>query len=250
MNSPKPLIVIIEDEKELAGLISDHLERTGMKTLVCHSAAHAMCFLERNFANLLLIDLGLPDSDGFTLVEELKQKDINIPIIFVTGSNSEADIIRGLTIGGDDYITKPFSYAELVARIQTVLRRSETAEDQMVTKNASLATEPFDFCGATVNPQRLEVEFPNGNVSKIGRKDFGILSYLSGHKGRILTRKSLIHAVWGIHADVTSRSIDQYIVKIRDNFTQNGCDLSPFNTIHGVGYIYDPENIVQNRRTS
>lgn len=248
MSTPKPLIVVVEDEKELATLTAERLEAAGMNTLVCHDGAHALRFLQKNFANLLLLDLGLPDRDGFSLVEELKQSDVNLPTIFVTGNNSEVDIIKGLSMGGDDYITKPFSFAELVARIQAVLRRAETAGDQKVTKNASLAEEPFQFCGATINPQRMEVTYPNGVTSKIGRKDLGILTYLWSNQGVVLTRKSLIHSVWGIHADVRSRSLDQYIVKIRDNFTQNGCDLAPFNTIHGVGYIYDPENVAGSRR--
>lgn len=243
MSNPKPLIVIVEDEKELATLMAERLEAANMNTLVCNDGAHAIRFLRKNFANLLLLDLGLPDRNGFSLVEELKQNDVNVPTIFVTGNNSEVDIIKGLSMGGDDYITKPFSFAELVARIQAVLRRAETVGDQKVTKNASVSKEPFTFCGATINPQRLEVTFPNGKSGKLGRKDLGILTYLANHQGVVLTRKSLIHSVWGIHADVRSRSLDQYIVKIRDSFSQNGCDLRPFNTIHGVGYIYDPDNL-------
>ncbi len=245
MSASKPLIVIVEDEKELAGLVSDRLEAAGMNTLVCHDAAHAFRFLTKNFANLILLDLGLPDRDGFSLVEELKNKGVEVPTIFVTGSSSEVDIVKGLSMGGDDYITKPFSFPELVARIQAVLRRAETVSDNKITRNASVAEEPFEFCGAKINPQRLEVIFPNEKVGKLGRKDLGILTYLANNKGVVLTRKSLIHSVWGIHADVRSRSLDQYIVKIRDTFSQNGCDLRPFNTIHGIGYIYDPENVAK-----
>jgi DNA-binding response OmpR family regulator len=243
MSAPKPLIVVVEDEKELAAMVAERLEAAGMNTLVCHDGAHASRFLKKNFANLLLLDLVLPDRDGFSLVEELKLGGVEVPTIFVTGNSSEVDIVKGLSMGGDDYITKPFSFAELVARVQAVLRRAETVSDNKITRNASLTEEPFDFCGATINPQRMEVTFPNGNTGKLGRKDLGILSYLWSNKGVVLTRKSLIHSVWGIHADVRSRSLDQYIVKIRDNFTQNGCDLRPFNTIHGIGYIYDPENV-------
>lgn len=245
MSTPKPLIVVVEDEKELANMVSDRLEAAGMNTLVCNDGAHAFRFLRKNFANLLLLDLGLPDRDGFSLVEDLRQEGVDVPTIFVTGNNSEVNIIKGLTMGGDDYITKPFSFAELVARVQAVLRRAETVSDHKVTKNASITEEPFDFCGATINPQRLEVTFPNGTVAKIGRKDLGILTFLANNKGVVLTRKSLIHSVWGIHADVRSRSLDQYVVKIRERFSQNGCDLRAFNTIHGIGYIYDPENVAK-----
>ncbi len=237
----KPLVVIVEDEADLAKLIALNLEEAGMMAMTYNSGAPATRFLKKNFANLLLLDLGLPDQDGFALLESLKKSNIEIPTIFVTGSHSEVNIIKGLESGGDDYITKPFSFPELIARINAVLRRTETLKDQKVTKNASLTEEPFNFCGARIIPQRLEIEYPNGELNSLGRKELGILQFLHANQSVVLSRKSLIHSVWGIHADVRSRSLDQYIVKIRDSLTKNGCDLSPFRTIHGVGYIYDPE---------
>ncbi len=145
-------------------------------------------------------------------------------------------------MGGDDYITKPFSFPELIARIHAVLRRAETAHDFHITKNAALSQETFQFCDVDVNPVRLEIAFPNGKIEKIGRKELGILTYLASNIGTVLTRRSLIHAVWGIHADVRSRSLDQYIVKIRECYSRNDHTLEGFRTIHGVGFIYDPDN--------
>lgn len=239
-SEPKPLILIVEDEKELASIVSEQLEAAGMQTQVYHRAANVVRFLKSNFANLMLLDVNLPDSTGFSLIEELRQENIEVPTIFVTASDSEIDKIKGLEIGGDDYITKPFSFPELVARINAVLRRAETAKDFNITRNARLSEEPFDFCGATIHPNRLEMEFPEGAVEKIGRKELGIITHLASNPHTVLTRKSLIHAVWGIHADVRSRSLDQYIVKIRDHFHRHNLSLDAFRTIHGVGYIYDP----------
>lgn len=237
---PKPLIVIVEDEAELAMLIANHLERAGMHTQVCNRATHAVRFLKKNFANLLLLDINLPDQSGFAMLEELKAADIAVPVIFLTGNVEETSKIRGLDMGGDDYVTKPFSYAELTARIRAVLRRTESKADLNLTKNVRVSDEPFDFCGARITPVRLEISFPSGKVEKLGRKELGILSYLNGHPGQVITRKALIHSVWGIHADVKSRSLDQYIVKVRDLFTAHGLNLNPFRTVHGIGYIFDP----------
>ncbi|MDO8545129.1 MAG: response regulator transcription factor [Opitutaceae bacterium] len=242
-SEPKPLIVIVEDEAELAALISDHLERSGMNTQVCNRAQHALKFLKRNFANLLLLDINLPDQSGFSLVENLKEADITVPIIFLTGNVEEPSKVKGLDMGGDDYVTKPFSYAELVARIRAVLRRAESKMDLNVTKNVRVTDEPFDFCGAKVVPERLEITFPDGNVQKIGRKELGILAYLNAHPGQVITRKALIHSVWGMHADVKSRSLDQYIVKVRDLFSAHGLELTAFRTVHGIGYIFDPTGV-------
>ena len=240
-STPKPLIVVVEDEPELANLIAQYLERAEMRVQVCNRAGHAMKFLQRNFANLILLDLMLPDQPGFALYTDLKAANINVPVIFLTANVEEASKVHGLDLGADDYVTKPFSYAELVARIRAVLRRADYKEDLNLTKNVRVNDEPFAFCGARVNPVRLEIEFPGGEAAALGRKELGILSYLSEHPGEVITRKALIHSVWGQHADVRSRSLDQYIVKVRDLFKRKGLDLSDFRTVHGIGYIFDPK---------
>ncbi|MDB4384612.1 response regulator transcription factor [Opitutaceae bacterium] len=236
---PKPLILVVEDEEELAKLISVHLEEAGMQAQICGRAEHAARFLKRNFANLMLLDITLPDQSGFALLEELRAGDTAIPTIFLTGNDLETAKVKALELGGDDYVTKPFGYAELVARIRAVLRRSESRDDLKITKNARVIDEPFEICGGNVQPGRLEILFDD-KIEKIGRKELGILSYLHDHEGVVITRKALIHAVWGIHADVKSRSLDQYIVKIRDLFKRNDRSFDAFRTVHGVGYIFDP----------
>jgi len=242
---PKPLILIVEDEKELAQMVSTHLEEAGMDTQVFHRGANVLRYLRKSFANLLLLDVNLPDQSGFELLEDLKRHDIQIPVIFVTAADSEINKIKGLDLGGDDYLTKPFSVNELVARIHAVLRRAETSRDNHVTRNASVSHAPFRFCGAEVLPERLTLEFADGSSEKIGRKELGILTCLYDHIGSVVTRKSLIHSVWGLHADVRSRSLDQYVVKIRNLYEQHGTPTTAFRTLHGIGYIYDPDNVSQ-----
>jgi DNA-binding response OmpR family regulator len=237
---PRPLIVVVEDEEELLKLISEHLENAGMNVQGYTRCAPALRFLQHNFANLLLLDVTLPDASGFDLLKDLKAQDINVPVIFVTGNTMEQDKVKGLDMGGDDYVTKPFSYPELTARIHAVLRRAEGKADFNVTKNVRTTDEPFTFLGTQVHPERLEIQFPNGNTHKIGRKELGILAYLQSHTGVVITRKELIHSVWGIHADIRSRSLDQYIVKVRAAFEKNGLSLDCFKTVHGIGYIFEP----------
>lgn len=240
-SEPTPLIVIVEDEPELAKLMSNYLEEAGMRTQVCHRSQQALRFLADNFANLLLLDITLPDKSGFDLLEELRAKDVQTPVIFVTGNSVEESKLRGLNMGGDDYITKPFSYPELVARIRAVLRRAESSGDLSLTRNVSVIDEPFDFCGAKVNPQRLELTMPSEPAQKIGRKEIGIMAHLKAHEGEVIPRKALIHAVWGLHANVRSRSLDQYIVKVRDFCRASKAGVDALRTVHGIGYIFDPE---------
>ena len=237
--TPKPLILIVEDEEELAHLIAAQLAEAGMRAQICTRCAQAARFLKRNFANLMLLDINVPELSGFQFLEQLRKSGHSLPVIFLTGNTLEASKIRGLNMGGDDYITKPFSYPELIARINAVLRRAESANDNNVTKNARVSDSPFELCGAWITPRRLEMEFPNGAIVKLGRKELGIFTYLNAHRDVVITRKALIHAVWGIHADVQSRSLDQYIVKVRDLFRANGLDFEAFRTIHGIGYIFE-----------
>lgn len=240
---PKPLILVVEDEPELSRLISIHLEEAGMQSQVYDRAAPAIRFLRKNFANLMLLDIGLPDQTGFALLEELKLHDITVPTIFLTGNDEEASKVRALDMGGDDYVTKPFSFPELIARIRAVLRRAEISRDQNVTKNVRVSDGPFDFCGARISPERLEITFPNGTVEKIGRKELGILAYLNANQAVVITRKALIHSVWGVHADIRSRSLDQYVVKVRDLYKKHDLSLDAFRTVHGIGYIFDPRGL-------
>jgi len=236
---PKPLIVVAEDDKDLTTLIATQLDFAEMRVQICHEASHVLRFLKDNFANLILLDVNLPDDTGFNLMTELRESGNETPVIFLTGENNEVKKVRALEMGGDDYITKPFGFPELVARIRAVLRRAETLKDDNITQNATITDEVFEFCGAKINPQRLEVTFPDGEIESIGRKELGIFVYLAEHPNAVLTRKNLIHSVWGIHADVRSRSLDQYIVKIRELYKRHGLDLDAFRTVHGVGYIYD-----------
>jgi len=242
MGNPRPLILIVEDEKDLAAMVSEQLERENMQTQVFYRGEHALRFLKDNFVNLMLLDINLPDKTGLEVIEELRQNNLQVPVIFCTAQDSEEYKVRGLDLGADDYVVKPFSFPELFARIRAVLRRAETAKDTNITQNASITEKPFRFCGATVNPQRMELVFDDDASHKIGRKELGILCYLVSNPHVVLTRRSLIHAVWGVHADVRSRSLDQYVVKIRDALKKHGCDTQAFKTIHGVGYIYDPSN--------
>ncbi len=238
----KPLILVVEDEKELAEMIAEHLELAGMIPQVFYSGGPALRFLQSNFCNLVLLDVNLPDMTGFEVFNNLMKQDTPPPVIFLTANSSETFKVKGLEMGGDDYVTKPFSVLELLARIRAVLRRAETAGDLRVTKNASIAREPFEFAQGRVSPERMEITFPDGETESIGRKELGVLLELYDKAGSVITRKELIHAVWGVHADVRSRSLDQYIVRIRNAYSRHGLSMPSFRTVHGVGYIYDPED--------
>ncbi|MFP4352616.1 MAG: response regulator transcription factor [Puniceicoccaceae bacterium] len=236
----KPLILIVEDDPEIANVTAEHLAEAGMNTQIFDRVSRAEKYLEKNHVNLILLDIKLPGDDGFALMDSIRGREFPTPVIFLTGTDSESSRVRGLETGADDYITKPFSAKELIARIRAVLRRTDTKHDLELTPNLTVSEKPFRFLGATVNGARMEITFPDGETETLGRKELGILAHLAAHEGNIIPRRNMIHTVWGPHANVRSRSLDQYIVKIREMFKRHHCDDSPFRTVHGVGFIYDP----------
>lgn len=237
----RPLIVIVEDDRSLAATLHQQLADAGFATQAFHKGATALKFIEENHVHLVLLDPTLPDLDGLTVLERIRQSGAPAAVIFLASVQTPSAIVKALEAGADDFIGKPYHPEELAARIHAVLRRSETAGDSRLTRNADLATNVFCFNGADVHPERLELVFGPGKCCKLGRKEIGILYHLHANPGVIISRNSLIHAVWGVHANVRSRSLDQYIAKIREAFQKLGRGLECFRTIHGIGYWYEPE---------
>jgi two-component system alkaline phosphatase synthesis response regulator PhoP len=236
----RPLIVIVEDERSLAATLHQQLEDAGFATQTFHKGSTALKFIEQHHVHLVLLDPTLPDLDGHTVLERIRQAGASTAVIFLANVKTPSAVVKALEAGADDYIGKPHHPEELAARIHAVLRRSETAGDSRLTRNADLATNVFHFNGAEIHPERLELAFGGGKTCKLGRKEIGILYHLHANPGVIISRNSLIHAVWGVHANVRSRSLDQYIAKIRDAFQKLGRGLECFRTIHGIGYWYEP----------
>jgi len=245
-----PLIVIVDDELKLAKLMAQCLNETGIKTRIFENSQDAIDFLSAHFVNLILLDVNLPHISGFSLLRQLRDKNIKVPVIFVTGNSLDENKVKGLNMGGDDYITKPFSYPELAARVRAVLRRTETKGDLAIAGNISLSDAPFTFCGAEVKPQRLEITMPGESPKKVGRKEIGIMAHFSVNEGEIISRKALIHAVWGMHANVQSRSLDQYVVKVREFCRMSKTGVNALRTIHGIGYVFDPDGKFSNPKSS
>ncbi len=236
----KPLVVIIEEDRSHAALLSDQLTLAGFQIQLFHKGTTALKFLQEHYAHLVIIDPLLPDQDSLELLERLKKINPNIAVVFLSTATGDEQIVRLLEAGGDDYILKPYQPPVLVARLRAILRRTETANDHRLTKNADLHTNVFIFNGAEVHPERLELIFGHNKIIKLGRKELGILYHLYANPGVIISRQSLIHAVWGKHANVRSRSIDQYMAKIREAFNKFGQNLECLRTIHGIGYWFEP----------
>ena len=167
----RPLIVIVEDERSLAATLQQQLADAGFATQTFHKGATALKFIEEHHVHLVLLDPTLPDLDGLTVLERIRKSGAPSAVIFLSSVKTPTAVVKALEAGADDFVGKPHHPEELTARINAVLRRSETAGDSRLTRNADLATNVFHFNGAEVHPERLELVFGPSKSCKLGRKE-------------------------------------------------------------------------------
>jgi len=227
----RPVIFVVEDEEDIARLISHNLQAAGFEVQSFVSGASVLSEAVREVPALFLLDVMLPGTDGFELCRHIRQTPVlsATPIIFLTAKTEEADRVKGLELGGDDYITKPFSPRELVARIRSVLR--------------GLGQMPS--AGEVLRLGELEIDVSSMTVQARGRnvlttvREFRLLEYLATHRGRVLTRDQLLDAVWKETPFVTPRSIDVYIRRLREKIEQDPRHPQYLKTLRGIGYRFE-----------
>ena len=223
-------ILITDDEESIRELIKYNVEKSGFETVCAENALQAVQFSRLEKPGLILLDLMLPDMSGLDVCRILKGDDStrSIPIIMVTAKTEESDIVTGLELGADDYITKPFSTKVLLARIQSVLRRAQNQNSPAVS-------------GDVLTAGPVSVDFPRHEILVEGKKveftatEFAILEHLVRHAGQVFSRQQIINAIKGSDYPVTERAIDVQILSIRHKLSDAGCK-EMIETIRGVGY--------------
>jgi DNA-binding response OmpR family regulator len=223
----RPRIFVVEDDADIARLISHNLKIAGYDVQSFASGSAVVGQAIREAPSLFLLDVMLPGANGFDLCRQIRQTQAlaKIPVIFLTAKGDESDRIRGLELGGDDYITKPFSPRELVARVRTVLRSSPEAP---VPETLKLGDLEIDASSMTV---RLE-----GRTVLTTVREFRLLEYLAAHRGRVFTRDQLLDAVWKETAFVTPRSVDVYVRRLREKIESDPRHPRYLKTLRGIGY--------------
>jgi DNA-binding response OmpR family regulator len=217
-------VLVVEDEASIADVVEMYLEQGGVKVRIAPTATQARKQLDDPAIDVVLLDLMLPDADGVELFREIRARR-SVPVIMVTARDAEADRILGLELGADDYVTKPFSPRELVARVRAVLRRGQT-DEATATRVAS-----GDFA---LDNESREVTLDNEPVD-LTRKEFDLLAHLVGSVGRVFTRAQLLEAVWGYPDDIDTRTVDVHVVQLRRKLGPR----CPVKTVRGVGYKAD-----------
>jgi len=223
-----PKILIVEDEPGMVAGLRDNFEFEGYQVL---SAMDGVSGLERaldDSPDLVILDVMMPRMSGLDVCKQLKSRRPAIPIIMLTARGQEIDKVVGLELGADDYVTKPFSIRELLARVKAVLRRVESAPK---------GKDRYTFGDVEVNLQSCQVS-RRGRSLDFSSKEFDLLKYFLSHPGEALTRDRLLEEVWGYDKFPTTRTVDAHIVRLRQKLEPRPDDPRFFLTVHGTGYKF------------
>lgn len=250
-------ILIVDDEEDICMILSYSLQKAGYETLIAHSAEEALALLQSPIAHnpssidLILLDIMMDGMSGLEMAEQLRLSSTGIadlqhsdlpsatqrhcpPIIFLSALSEEQTILKGFTLGADDYISKPFRIAEVLARVAAVLRRTSKKETKSILRTHN-NTNNIVFEGIVVNKTDMSLTV-DGQVMKITRKEIDLLCYLLTHRGQILSREQLLDAVWDKNGYVLERTIDVHITHLRRKLGAYGKHII---TKSGYGYLFE-----------
>jgi len=224
-------VLIVEDDKDIVELVRYNLEKEGYQTAVAADGLTALSTLRRTPPDLVLLDLMLPKLPGLEVCREIRRdQSLNrLPILMLTARGEEADRVVGLEMGADDYVTKPFSPRELVARIKALLRRTEPSGE---------AEKAVECRGLHIDPASYRV-MRGGKPVALSTLEFRLLYFLARRPDRVFTRDQLLDAVWGTDRFVTPRSVDVYIRRLREKVEADPEKPEYLKTVRGAGYIFD-----------
>ena len=219
-------ILVVEDDAAIRQGLVDTLAAGGYRTLESGRGDEAVPLALSGGPDLVLLDIKLPGLSGFDVLDEIRKARPGLPVIMVTALGDEGDRVKGLRGGADDYVVKPFSAMELLARVEAVLRRSAERQETIGT---------IDLDGRRIDLEGRQVTFPDGRVCEISAKEAELLQYLAGCRGRAVSRDELLQRVWGLDPrGVMTRTIDMHIARLRDKLGDSG---ELIQTMRGKGYM-------------
>jgi len=222
-------ILVVDDEPKITQLVRDYLERAGFGVSVAHDGKKALSLAKTEKPDAVILDLGLPQLDGLDFTREFR-KTSNAPIIMLTARSDESDKLIGLELGADDYMTKPFSPKELVARVRVVFRRIENA--------TSAGSEMIRIADLTLDIPRMRVTAEDREIEELTPTEFELLATLARQPGRIFTRAQLLDAIHGVAFESYERAIDAHVKNIRHKIEIKTSEPKYILTVYGVGYKF------------
>ncbi|MGZ8260044.1 MAG: two-component system response regulator CreB [Caldimonas sp.] len=226
----KPRILIVEDEPGIADTLQYALRTEGFEPHWCQTGQEALAQAKAASPALVILDVGLPDASGFEIFRRLRETS-DVPVVFLTARSDEIDRVVGLELGADDYVAKPFSPRELVARVRGVLRRTARFAVVAATPaNGTIASGPI-----VVDEGRMQVRY-YGRALELSRYEYGLLKTLAARPGHVFTRDALLDRVWGGDSDSMDRTVDAHVKTLRAKMKSIAPGLEPIRTLRGSGY--------------
>ncbi|KMM37424.1 response regulator transcription factor [Guptibacillus hwajinpoensis] len=234
-------ILVVDDELSILTLLQFNLEQAGYEVVTAENGAEALEVVTAENPKCIILDLMLPEMDGLEVCKELRQRHIHTPVLMLTAKDDEFDKVLGLELGADDYMTKPFSPREVVARVKAILRRVKQLEESK-TASEMQEEEKIQVGQLAVYPNNYEAFF-QGKIMEVTPKEFELLVYLVRHKGRVLTREQLLSAVWDYDFVGDTRIVDVHVSHLREKIEQNTRKPEYIKTIRGLGYKLEEPSI-------
>ena len=227
-------ILIVDDEKQISDIIKFNLTKEGYETVTAFDGREAIAKFEEENPDLIILDLMLPELDGLEVAKEVR-KTSHIPIIMLSAKDSEFDKVIGLEIGADDYVTKPFSNRELLARVKAHLRRTENIESAVAEENASSSNSEITIGDLKILPDAFVAQ-KRGEDIELTHREFELLHHLATHMGQVMTREYLLETVWGYDYFGDVRTVDVTIRRLREKIEDTPSRPEYILTRRGVGY--------------
>jgi len=228
MSVSKPVVLVVEDDPAIRRGLVDSLRHAGYEVIETGDGLEAQRILQGTELDLVLLDVVLPGRNGFEILPELRDSRPTLPVIMVTARGTEEDRVRGLRSGADDYVVKPFSSTELIARVEAVLRRS--AERPTAVRALTIA-------GMQIDLERREIK-NGGDPRQLSEREADILRYLASHRGRAVAREELLQRVWGLDTrGIETRTIDMHVARLREKLGEKGSAGKIIVTVRAKGYM-------------
>jgi len=230
-------ILAVEDDPAILRGLSDNLRFEGYEVVTATDGETGYRLQRERKPDLILLDLMLPRMSGLELCRKLRGEGVQTPILMLTARSEEPDRVLGLDLGADDYVTKPFSVRELMARVRALLRRSQPGQEG-VSDGAGLPDE-LHFGDAEIDFRSYEARI-GGKPVEMTRKEFAVLRYLASRAGEVVTRDDLLNQVWGYESYPSSRTVDNHVAGLRAKLERDASQPEHIKTVHGVGYKFVP----------
>ncbi len=227
----KRKILLAEDETHLMETIRLNLELEGYEVVSAADGIAALKAFRAGEFDLILLDVMMPEMNGFDVCEEIRKENKKVPVLFLTAKGSGSDRVQGLKLGADDYLTKPFNLEELLLRVEILIRRSQPEVAEKIASH-------YTFAGNEVNFITYEITDSEGKIFTISKREIALLKLLISRKGEVISREQILDVVWGTDAYPSSRTIDNYILAFRKYFEKNQREPMHFHSIRGVGYKF------------